>query len=615
MGRMHVRIFGTRLVIFCAALVAVGSYVTSESLSAAAAEDRPAGPAGLSGPPAGSPLARGQADAYRANRQKSVVELQQFRQITRTEVTGRDGLRSVASLIDLNPAIGSWYLLRVETAAGAGTADHLETLAGSRLRLDPTYPTGLVVVQAPGLGAAEFRCELFAAGGNEVLAMARASGLAYAPLCGGRVYLRNAVTGRRTSKELVVDLLRDHVWQGEEITALVRGVFYQDAYLQTSSVLPAVSAPGAVMSGPLPLRVSAVALERQLEPVGLGLGLAAAPVDRLGVGLWYPLAGDGGIFVSTLRPDLVAPDVIAAQGRRVAVLDLVESKALVYLVAFDLGKFDLGFRLGTDHPRVGWSDMVGDAVRDAALTGPDGIGTIDPLVRTGMLSPVEAEHVAAAFTGGFKRTHGAFRFSPLAQREHGSHYGFVENGVVLSKLHPGLATVVVFDDGQVDLRTWTAADDVLLPRIRYARQNGVAIVEPEAGSGRIAPGARVREWGAGNWSGSADRSLRTLRAGLCLQEAESERYLVYGYFSSATPSAMARVFQAANCSYAMLLDMNALEHTYLAVYQRQGGTLSAEHLIEGMEVVDSVRNGRPAPRFVAVADNRDFFYLLRRNAP
>lgn len=610
MGRMQVRIFGTRLVFFCAAVLAAGSSLTSESLSAA--DDRPTSPAVVPGPPAGSPLARGQADAYRANRHKSVVELQQFRHITRTEVTGRDGQRTVASLIDLNPAIGAWYLLRVETATGTSTADHLETVAGSRLRLDPTYRTGLVVMHDGGLG---FRCELFAAGGNEVLAMARASGLAYAPLCGGRVYLRNAMAGRRSAKELVVDLLRDHVWQGEEITALVRDVFYQDAYLQTPSVLPAASARTREVSGPLPLRVSAVALERQLEPVGLGLGLAAASVDRLGVGLWYPLAGDGGVFVSALRPDLVAPDVIAAQGRRVAVLDLVESKALVYLVAFDLDKFDLGFRLGTDHPRVGWSDMVVNAVRDKALTGPDGIETIDPLVRTGMLSPVEAEHVVATFTGGFKRTHGAFRFSPLAQRQHGSHYGFVENGVVLSKLNPGLATVVVFNDGRVDLRTWTPADDALLPRIRHARQNGVAIVEPEAGSGRIGPGARVREWGAGNWSGSADRSLRTLRAGLCLQEAEGERYLVYGYFSSATPSAMARVFQAANCRYAMLLDMNALEHTYLAVYQRQGGKLSAEHLIEGMAVVDSVRNGRPAPRFVAVADNRDFFYLLRRGRP
>ena len=83
----------------------------------------------------------------------------------------------------------------------------------------------------------------------------------------------------------------------------------------------------------------------------------------------------------------------------------------------------------------------------------------------------------------------------------------------------------------------------------------------------------------GNWSGSADKKLRTLRAGLCLQEAEGKQFLLYGYFSSATPSSMARVFQACGCRYAMLLDMNALEHTYMAVYHMQGSRLLTQHLI------------------------------------
>jgi len=229
-----------------------------------------------------------------------------------------------------------------------------------------------------------------------------------------------------------------------------------------------------------------------------------------------------------------------------------------------------------------------------------------------MLSPMEASRVAATFTGGFKRAHGAFRMSELALTDHGSHYGFLENGVVLSKLQPGLATVVVFDDGKVDLKTWTPQDDADLPRIRYARQNGVPILERGAGSPRAVAGSRVRDWGPGNWSGSADRKLRTLRAGLCLQEAQGKQFLVYGYFSSATPSSMARVFQASGCGYAMLLDMNALEHTYMAVYRTQGTGLLTEHLIDGMGVVDGSRDGKTLPRFVSVADNRDFFYLLRR---
>lgn len=554
-----------------------------------------------------------QIEDYRANRLKSVVELQQFRELTRQPVDGFAGKPAVASLIDLNPQIGTWYLLRLETPNGPSATYHLENPSGARLRLDPTYRTGIVVERGGGESTQPLLCELWPAGTASPLADARASGLAYAPLCGGMIFLRNPVEGHRTPKERVVDLLRDHVWQGEVITVLVRDLFYQDAYLATSNLDTArVKPPAESPIGPAPPLVSPAAFDRLLVPVDLEIGLAGEAGGRVAVGRWYPAQDQPGIFVTTLRPDLVSPEVIEAQKGRVAALDPVESAALVYLVAFDLQQFDLGFRLGTDHPRVGWSDMVLPTVRDDALAGPDGIETIAPLVRTGMLSPTEAGRVAATFTGGFKRAHGAFRMSDLATTDHGSHYGFLENGVVLSKLQPGLATVVVFDDGKVDLKTWTAKDDADLPRLRYARQNGVAILEPDAGSLRTVAGSRVRDWGPGNWSGSADRKLRTLRAGLCMQETQGKQFLVYGYFSSATPSSMARVFQAGGCRYAMLLDMNALEHTYMAVYHRQGTRLLTQHLIDGMGVVDGSRDGQPLPRFVSVADNRDFFYLLRR---
>ena len=58
--------------------------------------------------------------------------------------------------------------------------------------------------------------------------------------------------------------------------------------------------------------------------------------------------------------------------------------------------------------------------------------------------------------------------------------------------------------------------------------------------------------------------------------------------------------------------MNALEHTYMAIYRGQGAALRTEHLIDGMAVVDGSKGGQTLPRFVSVADNRDFFYLLRR---
>lgn len=555
-----------------------------------------------------------QIEDYLAERPKSVVELQQFRETTQLTLEGFAGGPAVASLIDLNPRIGAWYLLRLETADGRSSTYHLENPGGGRLRLDPACPAG-IVIERRGSGPGEAcACELWATGTAAPLAAARASGLAHAPLCGARLYLLNPVEGHRTRKERVVDLLRDDVWQGEEITVLVRDLFYRDAELATSSLAgPPVTPPAGPPGGPTPPLVDPAALDRLLAPANLEMELEGGAAGRVAVGRWYPARDNPGTFVTVLRPDLVSPQVVAQQRGRVSALDPTEAAALAYLVAFDLGQFELGFRLGTDHPRVGWSDQVLPAVRDEALPGPDGFETIAPLVRTGLLSPAEAGRVAATFAGGFKRAHGAFRTSDLARVNHGSHYGFVENGVVLSKLQPGLATVLVFEDGRVDLKTWTAADEADLSRIRHARQNGVALLEREAGSQRSLPGPRVRAWGAGNWSGSADRRLRTVRGGLCLQESAGQPFLVYGYFSSATPSAMARVFQACGCRYAMLLDMNALEHTYVAVYRRQGSQLVTQHLIEGMGEVDGSRDGRPLPRFVGVADNRDFFYLLRRS--
>jgi hypothetical protein len=87
---------------------------------------------------------------------------------------------------------------------------------------------------------------------------------------------------------------------------------------------------------------------------------------------------------------------------------------------------------------------------------------------------------------------------------------------------------------------------------------------------------------------------------------------MYGYFSSATPSAMARVFQAYGCRDAMLLDMNALEHTYLALYTRHDDRVVVHHLIDGMTEVDEQTGDELLPRFVSFPDNRDFFYLVRR---
>jgi hypothetical protein len=458
---------------------------------------------------------------------------------------------------------------------------------------------------------------LWSAAAATPLVQAASKSTPYVPLCDGRIYLRNPTRGHKTLLEGVTDFLRDNIWGGEQAVKFVRDTVLKDREFETEPLAHSTAADRARAQSsepaPEPAALNPADSNTVMSRGDLGLDLTLPATKPLAVGQWYPLNHRPGMFASAIEPRVIDPGILQSYRDRVNSLDKVEGKAVIYLIAFDLSKFDLGFALGTDHPRVGWSDRTLPQMRDDQLPGPDGIGTIKPLVATGMVSPPLIPRVVATFTGGFKRGHSAFKWGEFAQRNHGSHYGFIEEGVIASKLQPGLATLYVMDDGRVDMTTWTDADNRKLASIRYARQNGVPLIDFDEARQLSLPGALVKHWGAGNWSGSQDMRLRTLRAGTCLQQTPQGRFLIYGYFSSATPSAMARVFQAYHCHYAMQLDINALEHTYLAVYSYVNGQHVVEHLVKGMNVLDEQKGNLIVPRFVGYADNRDFFFILRRS--
>ena len=557
--------------------------------------------------PSAATLAAQRAE-YDAEAPKTILELQPFRSETHAAVRRADGAPGTATLANLNPYVNSWYLLAIEwPGAAAGSATyHLQNPYPllQTLRLRAADPNSVTVTDDAGMV-----CSLWGGDGQGALAAASASGLPYAPLCSGALWLRNPVAGHHTSLERITDFLRDHVWGGERVVSFVKQEFYQDAFLQKGAV-GAAAAPAPEAQGPLPAALAPQYAGRATATAGLALDLGPG-TRELQLGQWYAVPGLPGVFVSAIAPQYIDGRLLAPEAH-VNPLDPVESGALAYLVAFDPRLLELHFVLGTDHPRLDWSERPPPSSWDPRLPGPDGVANAAPLVTNGMVNPADAQRTVAAFAGGFKRSHGAFRVGPLAMRNHGSHYGFIEQGVIFSKLQPGLATVLAMNDGAIDLRTWSAADDALLPRIRDARQNGVPLVEYAAREQRAVPGELVNLWGPGNWSGSAEEVLRTLRAGLCLQDTGTQRFLIYGYFSAATPSAMTRVFQAYQCRYAMHLDMNALEHTYLALYVSRGGRRLVEHLIEGMEQVDRTAGQEFVPRFLAFPDDRDFFYLTRR---
>lgn len=532
----------------------------------------------------------------------SIVELQGSRRSESVPLHDTAGRTGSLALTQLNPGVNAWLLVTLTPPGGQAMASyHLENPdpTHQRVGLDPGAPGELRITSADR----SHRCTLWP--GNALEKASRAQ-LAYAPLCEGRLYLRNAVRGNRSALEATTEFLRDHVWRGEQIVGFVRREFYRDAFIERGQ--PA-SQPVIDLADPIAAPTSArlrdAGAARAVVPDSLAIDIG--PRARgFALGHWVAVAGIDGVFVSMVQPGVVST---AAQ------LDPIESEALAYLVAFDLAAYDLGFALGTEHPRLGWSERVPEERRVPQGPGPDGFDTAAPLVRTGMLSPALQSRAIATFTGGFKREHGAFRSGALAGANQGSHYGFIEQGVVFSRLVPGLSTLFVLNDGSVQMKTWGRDDDRLLPQVRHARQNGVPLLERGESGGPGVIGKLVGQWGPGNWSGSVDEALRTLRAGACVLASGGRRFLVYGYFSSATPRAMAQVFQAYGCQYAMHLDMNALEHTYLALYPRSGAQIGVENLVDGMAVLDKHLGETLVPRFLGFADDRDFFYLVKKNKP
>ena len=557
----------------------------------------------------------GLAVAETSSAATSIVELQPSRQTSSNSIESSSGALATVTLVNLNPTVNAWYVLTVIRKDGSETSYHLENPQprAQTLILDPSDPLGVELVE----GNARRSCKLLADGANNPLTEASKSHVAYAPLCDGRLLLRNPVKGHLTRLEAEAEFVRTQLWGGEKVTVIAHHLL-ENSHRETAQLSSAaaqgtgVAAGAAMEDAPLAAVIDARYADRVLTPTGLGLPLedVHGPVRP---GAWYTASGNPGVYVSVIEPQLVDAAILESHKATVNALDGVEASSLCYLVAFDLDRFDLGYALGTEHPSVEWSEHIQPQMKDPRLPGPDGIGTIAPLVSTGLVSPQSAKITVATFAGGFKRQHGAFKYGPLATVNHGSHYGFLENGVVFSRLQPGLATVFVLEDGSIQMKTWDAQDDPLLAKIRYARQSGVPLVEFDNRSESTVPGQWVNQWGAGNWSGSEDMKLRTMRAGTALQQNGKKRFLIYAVFSDATPSAMARVFQAYRFRYGMHLDMNALEHSYFALYRRSGSQLFVDYLIAGMSEVDETASGGKVPRFLGYSDNRDFFFVTRRS--
>ena len=402
---------------------------------------------GFGGMAYGDPESQSGPAAPISRNPKTIIDLQPFRQSSAIPVKGAGEEEGLATLIQLNPSINDWFLLQLSWHGGTMEEYHLENKSHrtQKVLLEDENPYGLVIID----GEKKISCQLWGPDSKESLKAARVSRAAYAPLCGGRLFLRNPVKGHQTRIEAVTDFLRDEIPAGEEIVTAVRDKLFADTYREKAETAeePTPAEPSRIrrkIAGvPEPARIDSEQADRLVVSSHLGIALAESTPRGLIPGNWYAAKDQRGLYVSLIVPNMIARGILRSYRSVVSSLDKAESEALVYLVAFDLDQFDLKFSLGTEHPRVGWSDRARDKMKDKALPGPDGIGTIAPLISTGLVNPRDAGRTVATFTGGFKRAHGAFKWGQLSLQNHGSHYGFLENGVVFSRLQPGLSTLYV----------------------------------------------------------------------------------------------------------------------------------------------------------------------------
>lgn len=555
----------------------------------------------------------------------SVIELQPHRQVQRLANARGDEVL----LINLNPAVGAWYVLAVNIEKQKN-ALHLEAPAiqaeGHKRPTLSLYRDGLVLV-LPGAPPQYFplwgtptETSREASGLNpapllsDLLKPTHDFDLPFTPICDGLVLVRAQKPGSATRMDRVVDLLRTTRF-GDWIVETAKP--YLIPAPELGKDMAASGASGDTQPGagyPRNARVDPAQASSACTPEFLAIATEAAE-GKMAYGQWYKAVHHPGVFVSVMKTSATEKAILESYPDRVEGLGKHDNKdreadALVYLVAFDTAGFRFGYALGADHPRVDWSAHA-PADLEKKASGPDGFDTVSPLCRIGSIPPYEAPLAAGVFAGGFKREHGAFKFGPLSKVSHATHFGFMEQGTVFSRLQPKLATVWIGLDGAIDLLTWPENVSELFLKTWCVRQNGVPLIEGMDATGLPIPGVYVNQWGPGAWSGSQNGDFLTVRSAIALQQMGARRFVFYAYFTGATSNAMARVFQAYGCRYAMQLDLNSPGHCYMALYLRDasGHVTGAEYLHKEMK--DANGSGG-ALCFLQTNDARDFFYMLRK---
>ena len=183
----------------------------------------------------------------------------------------------------------------------------------------------------------------------------------------------------------------------------------------------------------------------------------------------------------------------------------------------------------------------------------------------------------ATFNGGFIYTDGS--------------NGSSINGRLYEPLKAGLATLIAYRDGRVNVKTWHGGP-VAGPQVAFARQSLPLIIN----HGHLNPALND----SSQWGYTLGNAVRVWRTGAGIDRHGN---LIYAAADYQTVTTLAKILQRAGAVRAMQLDINPEWPTLI--------TYTHHHGLHPVRVVPNYQ--QPATRYL-VPDDRDFFAVYRRLA-
>jgi hypothetical protein len=167
--------------------------------------------------------------------------------------------------------------------------------------------------------------------------------------------------------------------------------------------------------------------------------------------------------------------------------------------------------------------------------------------------------------------------------------GFAVGGHTYAPLKNGIATIVRYRSGRLNVEAWKAGPDAG-PNVLYARQNLPLIVEGGRPNPNLSDGP---QWGA-----TLGNAVRVWRSGVGIDRHHN---LIYAAANDQTVGSLAAILIRAGAVSAMELDINSYWVSFITY--RTPGAGDPANLLANMT--------RPATRYLT-PDDRDFFAVYLR---